>query len=458
MFDREAELSGYEPLARKTGRVLRMMEESMSLLSSPPPSFEMSNFIEQLYQDLNAYSEARIPVEKSELNLALFPFRQNVREINMYDVPVTIADLEAMRDRSWDVTLYKVCSFINGVNSVQHIAELAEVELSLARQCVQHLLYFGAVLVIDLFQFSNSYAALPSISDIAVYNEEDDEDDGIGDLRLECEDYVFNGNGVSVLGCLETWKLIMRITEDESRVPFSTLFMLYSKLRPGLSVSSWAEEQRVYELPIDVRRMITYGVIKGFLRRVYAYPVLLEHKAYSDLRSVKALKRREEALEARLSGINVLHSSSRESLSSAVSNASSYTSHLGGATTTATRPQRATGAEQMPVNATPEYGSAAARTRISGASGFESPRETAAVVAVPKRVPSKLLGMLDGTHHTDEICLRFGVTNRQLEAMLGVGVGGADAGGEVKLDEDDARPSATTGTRTRHGKVVILHK
>jgi len=33
----------------------------------------------------------------------------------------------------------QICSFINGVNHVRKIAELAEVDLYLARMCIRHL-------------------------------------------------------------------------------------------------------------------------------------------------------------------------------------------------------------------------------------------------------------------------------------------------------------------------------
>src|SRR5262245_31352366 len=34
------------------------------------------------------------------------------------------------------------------------------------------------------------------------------------------------------------------------------------------------EDNDMHLLDLDVRRMISFGVIKGFLRRVYAYPVV----------------------------------------------------------------------------------------------------------------------------------------------------------------------------------------
>lgn len=47
--------------------------------------------------------------------------------------------------------------------------------------------------LVDLFQFSNSYATLPGIADIVQHG--DEEDEGVTDLRAEGEAYVYNGTG-----------------------------------------------------------------------------------------------------------------------------------------------------------------------------------------------------------------------------------------------------------------------
>lgn len=47
------------------------------------------------------------------------------------------------------------------------------------------------MILVDLFQFTNSYAVLPDIAEIA-HAPEDDDDEGT-DVRLECENYVFSG-------------------------------------------------------------------------------------------------------------------------------------------------------------------------------------------------------------------------------------------------------------------------
>lgn len=51
--------------------------------------------------------------------------------------------------------------------------------------------YYNAVILVDLFQFTNSYTVLPDIAEIAHATEEDEEDQG-ADLRSECENYVFS--------------------------------------------------------------------------------------------------------------------------------------------------------------------------------------------------------------------------------------------------------------------------
>lgn len=54
-----------------------------------------------------------------------------------------------------------------------------------------------------------------------------------------------------------------------------TLLHLYSRFKAGKTVDIWIEENGVSESGIDVRRFVTFGVIKGFLRRIHRWPVLL---------------------------------------------------------------------------------------------------------------------------------------------------------------------------------------
>jgi nitrogen permease regulator 2-like protein len=57
---------------------------------------------------------------------------------------------------------------------------------------------------------------------------------------------------------------------------FATLFELYCSLRQGKTLKQWILENRLALAGLDVRRFISFGVIKGFLYRVHRYPVLIE--------------------------------------------------------------------------------------------------------------------------------------------------------------------------------------
>ncbi|GAA5826046.1 hypothetical protein JCM5353_004192 [Sporobolomyces roseus] len=444
VFERDAELSVYEPVVWKAGRILGQMEQTHSLLSNPPKGeFSMANLLEQMYLDLNAYSETSISLLDTDLSLFLLPFYANPPEVKLWDVPIAVAALESMKSYSWDVTLYKVCSFINGVNHVRKIAELAEVDLYLARMCIQHLVYYNAVILVDLFQFTNSYTVLPDIAEIAHATEEDEEDQG-ADLRSECENYVFSST-----------------SRDSSPVPFSTLLSFYSQLRPGLTISSWIDDHGLDDLPIDVRRMIQFGVIKGFLRRVYAFPIWLEHP---NLKPKSSGQEKEKEKEKVTTGglkleISTTGGEGRPEFSRAYSSQGPRTTKDPSLTdhpTYSLPPTRH--------NSAPDPNLSSLNPLPSRSPSTDSKESPAAPI-----YPTSLTMMLDGTHHTDEICLKYGIGWRALETVLkhlgggessaGEEGGGGGREGEGYAGGEGTRRSSTSnggGEKSLYGSKVVM--
>lgn len=72
----------------------------------------MDNLIEQIYMDLNAFSEASISLHDSYLDLYVLPYYANPKEIKLWDVPIAVTPLQEQKNGSWDVTLYKVRHFL----------------------------------------------------------------------------------------------------------------------------------------------------------------------------------------------------------------------------------------------------------------------------------------------------------------------------------------------------------
>lgn len=98
----------------------------------------------------------------------------------------------------------------------------------------------------DIFQYSNMYTTTPSFARLTA-------DEAV---QSECGTYV---------------------TRQGSAVAdWPVLAGLYAKLRPGTRLHKWCEVHRITERGIDPRRFVTFGVIKGFLRRVHRWPIVLD--------------------------------------------------------------------------------------------------------------------------------------------------------------------------------------
>lgn len=62
--------------------------------------------------------------------------------------------------------------------------------------------------------------------------------------------------------------------DDVHDIPHSTLITLYTSLRQGLPLRQFVLDNLDLLKGIDIRRLITFGIIKGFLYRVHKYAVL----------------------------------------------------------------------------------------------------------------------------------------------------------------------------------------
>ena len=68
-----------------------------------------------------------------------------------------------MLQREWDLSLHAVLGYINGIDYIRRISERADMDLSLVRLCIQQLIHYGVVALVDIFQYSNIYAVTPGI-------------------------------------------------------------------------------------------------------------------------------------------------------------------------------------------------------------------------------------------------------------------------------------------------------
>eukprot|EP00842_Homolaphlyctis_polyrhiza_P004667 jgi/Hompol1/5200/HPOL_004228-RA len=246
VFDKDANTTCYEQVATKIARVLRSLEVESDFLHNPATKSTLLSIIEQLLEDLNAYNECQIPINDANvINLKLFPQYPTPPSVYDYQVPVCMLDLESIMDKYWDLTMRRTIPCINGVNSIRRIGELADVNTELVRHAVQHLLHYGCVRMVDIFQFSNIYNVTCNLSALLATQH----------AQLDCVDFV---------------------RKPTANPSFGAVFQLYCALKGGMKLSDWIQENSLGVAMIDIRRFIVYGLLKGYIYRIHRYPILLQ--------------------------------------------------------------------------------------------------------------------------------------------------------------------------------------
>ncbi|KAJ4366169.1 Nitrogen permease regulator 2 [Neocucurbitaria cava] len=261
---------------------------------------------EMVLEDLNNYAECMIPIDDSNtINLKLFPTRPPPPPILAHHVPLLTISLASLQSPiSSDLTLNRILPYIDGVNSISHIAQLADTDLSLTRRAIQHLVYYGCLVLLDIFSFGAIYAPTAEIGGFVVD----------ADVKEECTRYVrvprlrLGSNAKTIRVGSESEKSrderasvssttsqhsdtagsAMKASEFDSHIAsqkndnedenewhidHETLITLYTSLRQGLTLKNWVLENLDLLSGIDVRRFITFGIIKGFLYRLHKYSI-----------------------------------------------------------------------------------------------------------------------------------------------------------------------------------------
>ena len=104
--------------------------------------------------------------------------------------------------------------------------------------------------MIDIFQYSNMYTLQKSIQWLAEETH----------VSSECGPYVtIEGKSPEDCRSIQT-----HISAGFDIPDFPQLLHLYSRLKPGVTVSEWMETYDVQKIGVDPRRFTSFGMIKVF--------------------------------------------------------------------------------------------------------------------------------------------------------------------------------------------------
>jgi len=283
------DVPSYKSVVTKLAHLMRGLEEQTRFLSddtSPPGAGKIYSLCENLIEDLNNYAECMIPIDEvNTLNIKLFPTLPNPAPVRAWHVPLFTVKIESLMDENWDLTMQRVIPFIDGVNSVKKIALLADADLSLTRKCVRHLLYYGCILLLDIFSFNAIYAPSAEFTNMVATDLE---------MQVECARYVntafaparpenvvggadvsssFKSGSVAATAATAADDDFWPLTGRGDVVDGVGIVQLFACLRQGLTVREWYVQNSNMLANIDIRRFITFGIIKGFLYRIHRYAI-----------------------------------------------------------------------------------------------------------------------------------------------------------------------------------------
>jgi len=245
------DVSPFEPVLRKLAYSLKTIEKESELLSSKKDIGKIHDLINFIFLHLSTGSECIVRVDEANtIYLKLQNYLPSMKLLDFpepHQVPLLVHLPQPSSIRHWDLALQKVLPFINGINHVKRISQLANARLEITQCCIQHLIYFNYARLIDIFQYSNIYSVTPRIQ-ILAQNEE---------MQKKCMSFI------------------VRQECYANSLQFGDIFRFYCLLNAHLTIKELCIENDTFFKKIDERKFIVFGVLNGFLRRVEKYPLLL---------------------------------------------------------------------------------------------------------------------------------------------------------------------------------------
>ncbi|TKA33196.1 hypothetical protein B0A50_00749 [Salinomyces thailandicus] len=285
VLDEQADPQPWEQAVKKTAACFQALEEEDGLLQAEEelsglkwagddgyPADDVGivhTLLAAIVQDMNAYRETCIRIDDTHvLNLRLTQPRPAPPKVHPWQVPLLIRALPSPEEWTWDLTLQRIHPHLNGVNPIQRIAETADVELKLVQRAIRELLYYDRVVLLDLFHYQAIYALTPDFTDFVADHA----------MQRECLDYILTGPAPAPAPAPTPTQ-----PQPKTFTP-QTLIDLYCALSPGLTLRDFLllplsqphfQNAKTKTPQFDIRRFITFGTIKGFVRRIHKHALAI---------------------------------------------------------------------------------------------------------------------------------------------------------------------------------------
>ncbi|CAG7716173.1 unnamed protein product, partial [Allacma fusca] len=149
----------YEQVLIKFAEFFHSLELEIEYLSklSAGHEKELERIFENVIHGLNGFHRESSIVFRDRL-LKLKVVLAGVIDpapVHNHEVPVLISDVYPIE--KWDLTTQQIIPYVDGYNHVTKIANLADVDTSLVKTCLQNLLYYRVIKIVPIFLYGNTY-------------------------------------------------------------------------------------------------------------------------------------------------------------------------------------------------------------------------------------------------------------------------------------------------------------
>ncbi|KRX17002.1 Nitrogen permease regulator 2-like protein [Trichinella nelsoni] len=235
----------YEPLLEKLAKSLEMLERQRQFLSNQSlPA--LSAMLTKLYNELNETGCSSIILgDHYQVHLALLDHRPSVPVVSASMAPVVCTKVDKLLANSSDQVLRRLLPLINGFDSVAKLSSAAKVDIEITKQCLTDAAVAGVVSFVPTLQYKRCYMVTPQIG--TLYRDKALQQDLCHTVKLR-----------------------------GSPMPkFSDVFRLLSFLKPSLTMHEWSYTYTPKNYHVHEGKLIQYALLKGLIRQISAYPILL---------------------------------------------------------------------------------------------------------------------------------------------------------------------------------------
>ncbi|CAG5089780.1 Similar to Nprl2: GATOR complex protein NPRL2 (Drosophila melanogaster) [Cotesia congregata] len=251
--DADARTVHYEPVVKKMSDFLMALEVENCFLSNVSvDKSRLTEILAQVMNDLNSHNMCTLTEGTMTTHLKVVRLAAEPKPVLDHQVPVFLVNRENFCCDQWDLTTQQVLPYIDGFNHVARIAAEADVENNLVKSCVQNLVYYGVVTLIPIFQYCNIYTTTSKLGVLAESQE----------LQERCINFV----------------------SKSARQPahLRDIYRMYATMTHGTMMKDLCQRLNPQNLRINERRLVQFGLIEGFIRRVYKYPIYVK-RSFADI-------------------------------------------------------------------------------------------------------------------------------------------------------------------------------